>query len=117
VSIIATTTNESISSLYFLSHMTPSNTMILLHLCRGENVQLQSIPTTLVIVNSVEERFSLPSDSDIQCVNRSTEYPPQEQQSLSEIVSKIDLLNDFISHEMPARDHLRVHCKVRCYYN
>lgn len=114
---MVTTTYESILSLHFSSHMTPSNTMIMLHLCRGENVQLQSIPTTLVIVNSVEERFSLPSDSEILFLNRNTEYPPHEQQSLSEIVSKIDLLNDFISHEMPARDHLRVHCKVRCYYN
>lgn len=80
-------------------------------------MQLQSIPTTLVIINSVEERFSLPFDSEIRCLNRNTEYPRQEQQSLSEIVSKIDLLHDFISHEMPGRDHLRVHCKVRCYYN
>lgn len=94
--------------------MTPSYTMIMLHLCRGENVQLQSIPTTLVIVNSIEERFPLPSDSEI---NRNAEYPAEEQNSLSEIVSKIDLLSDFISYEMPARDHLRVHCKVCFYYN
>lgn len=117
MSTIATITNEPILSLHFSSRMTPSNTMIMLHLCRGENVQLQSIPTTLVIVNSVEERFSRSFDSEILCLNRNAEYPPQEQQSLSEIVSKIDLLTDFISHEMPARDHLRVHCKVRCYYN
>jgi len=72
--------------------------------CRDANV-LVGMPTTDVLIDSVEERTR-------KFWRRSRSLPSQEQEGCAEKITVVDLLNDFISDLEPRENLLRVRCRV-----
>jgi len=72
--------------------------------CRDSNV-LVGMPTTDVLINSVEKRTRNFSQ-------KSHGLPSQEQEACAENVTVVDLLSDFICESESRKNYLKLHCRV-----
>lgn len=84
--------------------------------CRGlyRNANLLvGIPTTDVLIESVEKRLHVLSHRNQPLSSDS--LPLQDQEGCAENVNVVNLLNDFICEWEPRKKYLKVHCRVSFY--